>query len=177
MSAIRPDPAPSVQPVSGESSSPDLWSFCLSVYARPGVADACLTAQDTLGQDVPLLLWALWLGRVHGHRLTRAELDQARAAVAGWRDSVVLPLRTLRRQLKTGPSPAPSPATEALRDRIKAAELEAERLQLALLLADLPAARRPTTPPDVAMDANLRLLLPDAPSVTSGLQSAVRACD
>jgi hypothetical protein len=43
---------------------------------------------------------------------------------------VVGPLRALRKRLKDGPPPAPSPTTAALRDRVKALELDAEMLEL-----------------------------------------------
>ena len=39
---------------------PDLeaecWAFALAIYARPGVAEACLTLQNEAGLDVMLLL-------------------------------------------------------------------------------------------------------------------------
>ena len=39
-------------------------------------------------------------------------------------------MRSLRRRLKSGPPPAPCSASEALRGRIKAAEIEAEHIEL-----------------------------------------------
>lgn len=141
------------------TNAPDLWTFSLAVYARPGVAEACLRAQDTFSQDVNLLLWAAWVGAVHGHGLTGNEVAAAKAAVGPWSESVVLPLRTLRRGLKVGPPPAPSPATDALRDRVKALELEAERIEQDILAAH-PAALRPGSGWAAALRANLGLLLP-----------------
>jgi uncharacterized protein (TIGR02444 family) len=37
-----------------------LWQWALEVYARPSVAEACLSLQDGHGQNVPYLLWAAW---------------------------------------------------------------------------------------------------------------------
>ena len=152
----------------------DLWSFSLAVYAAPGVAEACLMAQDAHGQDVNLILWAAWLGW-RGHLLTPAELEAAQAATAPWREEVVVPLRTLRRRLKAGPLPAPSASSEALRGRIKAAELEAERLQQSLLV-QIPPITRCDNKPENALTANLSLILPPAirPAVTEALHAAVR---
>jgi len=65
---------------------------------------------------------------------------EAEAATRPWRDAVVRPLRAVRRQLKSGPPPAPDTATESLRAQVKAAELEAERVQQSLL-QHLPAQR------------------------------------
>jgi hypothetical protein len=44
-------------------------------------------------------------------------------------------LRRIRTQLKTGPQPAPSAVTEDLRNRVKAAELTAEKIQLEMMQA------------------------------------------
>lgn len=137
---------------------PDLWGWSLSVYGRPGVAAACLTAQDRHGADVNLALWAAWTGAVHGHLLTGAEAAAAREAVEAWSREVVVPLRSLRRRLKTGPLPAPAPATDALRNRIKAAELEAERIEQSVLAAHPAALTRQVEPAD-AITPNLRLVL------------------
>jgi hypothetical protein len=48
--------------------------------------------------------------------------------VRDWRDQVVRPLRSIRKTLKTGPSPAPSEASERLQTDIKADELDAPSL-------------------------------------------------
>ncbi|QJE72302.1 TIGR02444 family protein [Aerophototrophica crusticola] len=155
------------------ADTPTLWTFSLTVYAHPGVAEACLHAQDALGQDVNLLLWAAWVGAAHGHGLSGGEVAAARAAVAPWSESVVLPLRALRRGLKAGPPPAPSPATDALRERVKALELEAERIEQDVLSAH-PAVLRPGPVRAAALRANVGLLLPPgADMVTDRLCAAV----
>ncbi|MGB6637399.1 MAG: DUF2390 domain-containing protein, partial [Bradyrhizobium sp.] len=33
----------------------DSWAFALAIYAKPGVAEACLTLQNEAGVDVMLL--------------------------------------------------------------------------------------------------------------------------
>jgi uncharacterized protein (TIGR02444 family) len=130
-------PGPSPRP-SLELDSP-LWRFALSFYDRDGVAPACLALQNDLGVDVSVLIFAIFAAACRGVELTAAELCEADRLVAGWRGEVVQELRRLRTRLKSGPAPAPSPATEALRDRIKAIELEAEQIGLAMLAAWLGA--------------------------------------
>lgn len=147
-----------------------LWSFSLSVYAAPSVAAACLDAQDGHDADVNLLLWAAWLA-AQGHDLMPDELAEAQAATAPWRDEVVRPLRAVRRRLKS----APGPDAESLRRQVKAAELEAERIQQTVL-ENLPERRRTGEYRLDLLQANLSLLLPGdaAAFVTKPLHSAIR---
>jgi uncharacterized protein (TIGR02444 family) len=149
------------------------WRFSLRFYRRPGVADACITLQDGCGVDVNILLFFLWLA------LARRCVSSAAAAtvcakVAPWRDDVVIPLRTLRRRLKDGSSLAERGATELFRTRIKAIELESERLQqesMFALAADLETENASTI--EAAARANVaayeqalaRPLAPDAMGV------------
>jgi uncharacterized protein (TIGR02444 family) len=119
-----------------------LWDFAIDLYSTPGVADACLALQDRHGCDVNVVLFAAWLGAVRGDRVAGAELGEMVVGIAAWHDAIVRPLRMIRRTLKSGPLPAPSTATEELRTRIKAVELESERIQL-LRLEALASNRRP----------------------------------
>lgn len=110
-----------------------LWAFAVGLYAAPGVADACLSLQDHYGCDVNVLLFAAWIGAVHHRAMTTVEMAETAALVQCWHEEIVGPLRDVRRRLKSGPPPAPSESTEALRTRIKAIELESERIELSLL--------------------------------------------
>ena len=78
------------------------WRFSLGFYRRPGVADACIAL---------------------------AEAQSICAKADGWRDDVVVPLRTLRRKLKGGSALVEHGTAELFRTKIKAVELESERLQ------------------------------------------------
>jgi uncharacterized protein (TIGR02444 family) len=154
-------------PTPPEDPADSLWRFAVAMYGRPGIGDLCLDLQDRHGIDVPLLLWAAWCGAARGLPLDAAALDRVDAAVGGWRRDVVRPLRAVRRRLRHGPAPlAPTVESAALRDRVKALELEAERLQLralALHPADPPSAGTAAAvamTPSAALDANLRLMLP-----------------
>ena len=110
-----------------------LWSFAVRLYGRPGVAAACLGLQEDHAIDVPLLLFAAWAGSERA--LTTIQAEQASRAVSPWHTEIVFPLRALRQRLKSGPQPAPSAASDRLREAIKASELDSERLELAQLAA------------------------------------------
>jgi uncharacterized protein (TIGR02444 family) len=114
-----------------------LWRFSLRFYRQPGVADACIALQDECGVDVNMLLFLLWLA-ADKKRLSplsaRAVCEQALL----WRDDVVAPLRAVRRKLKGASTMVEAGAAELLRTRIKAVELESERLQQEALFAMTP---------------------------------------
>jgi uncharacterized protein (TIGR02444 family) len=121
---------------------PDLeaesWAFALAIYARPGVAEACLTLQNEAGVDVMLLLTANFAAVKHRVLLTAHEIRALDEACRLWREQIVWPLRAIRSGLKAGPQPAPSEATEQFRSQVKALELAAEKLENKLLVECLP---------------------------------------
>jgi uncharacterized protein (TIGR02444 family) len=120
------------------------WRFSLRFYRAPGVADACIALQDGCGIDVNILLFLLWLAGER-RQIATAEVRRVCAEAGPWRQEVVVPLRNLRRRLKDGAPPIERNTGELFRTRIKAVELEAERLQqealfsLASRLAAMPA--------------------------------------
>ncbi|MBD9465901.1 TIGR02444 family protein [Pseudomonas sp. Pdm06] len=111
--------------------SPDLWSFSLDLYAKPGVEPACLTLQSA-GVNVCLLLCGLWLER-RGVACNEQRLQQLRQLTEPWEAEVVRPLRALRSQWKTGARQ--DTALDSLREQVKRLELEAERRLLERLQA------------------------------------------
>jgi uncharacterized protein (TIGR02444 family) len=130
------------------SQGSPFWRFSLGFYRRAGVADACIALQEEAGVDVNLLLFLLWQATLH-RQLSAAEIAALEEKVAPWRNAAVIPLRTLRRALK---SPdlvnetvlVPAATAELFRTRIKAVELEAERLQqeaMYALAATMPLGR------------------------------------
>jgi uncharacterized protein (TIGR02444 family) len=114
------------------------WAFALAIYARPGVAEACLTLQNEAGVDVMLLMMATFAAVKRRIVLTADEIRALDGACSPWREQIVKKLRAIRTELKTGPQPAPSEATEPFRSKIKALELEAEKLENRLLAECLP---------------------------------------
>lgn len=110
------------------------WDFSLTVYARDGVAPACLSLQDRLGVDVNLLLYCCWIGSQHGTVLDADTVSRLISKISDWKTRVVEPLRGVRRALKSGFEGLPSEGQEALRSDMKQAELQAERLEQDMLV-------------------------------------------
>lgn len=133
----------------GGPSEDALWDFAVALYARDGVAAACLTLQDQAAVDVNVLMLAIF-AQQRGTPLRDGDVAGVDALVRDWRADVVRPLRRLRTRLRDGPPPAPSAASERLRNRIKAAELDAERMQLQAMQRWLERAMLPSTPADDA---------------------------
>jgi uncharacterized protein (TIGR02444 family) len=122
------------------------------------VAAACVALQDRYGLDVNVLLFAAYAA-AHHREVTAEHLADARGLVDEWHRAVVQPLRGVRRLLKSGPAPAPSAATDAVRKAVNEAELDAELIELDML--------------DGWMDAHLGRHTPQ--SVAAALELAVRA--
>jgi uncharacterized protein (TIGR02444 family) len=110
------------------SAGSPFWRFSLRLYRSPGVAEACITLQEESGADVNLLLFLLWHG-VEQRRVSADEVARLDQKIAAWRARAVIPLRTIRRALKSPQGLVEAGTAEAFRTRIKAVELEAERLQ------------------------------------------------
>jgi uncharacterized protein (TIGR02444 family) len=113
-------------------SESSFWTFSLKVYTGQAVADVCLRLQDQFDADVNVVLFMLW-SAARGRRLSPQEIGDIIDLVKPWHIQVVRPLRLARRSLKIPPPDWPPQETEALRQRIKADELEAERLQQQVL--------------------------------------------
>jgi uncharacterized protein (TIGR02444 family) len=113
---------------SSRSQGSPFWRFSLGFYRQPGVADACIALQEESGVDVNLLLFLLWHA-IRARELSEAEVAELERRIGAWRDMTVVPLRSVRRALKLPPSLVAAATAEAFRTRIKAVELEAERLQ------------------------------------------------
>lgn len=124
------------------------WDFSVALYARPGVATACLDLQERHGIDVNALMFCLWLAESGRGPAPRAALDAAFDAVGPWHAQVVRALRPLRRLLKPGFAPVDSGLVQALRTRIQKVEIDAEHVEQLTLAASAAAraAARPGLP-------------------------------
>ncbi len=118
------------------------WDFSVTLYARPGVAPACLDLQERHGIDVNALMFCLWLAESGRGPVPRAALDAAFDAVGPWHAEVVRALRPLRRRLKPGFAPIDPALVQALRARIQKVEIDAEHVEQ-IALAASAAARAP----------------------------------
>jgi uncharacterized protein (TIGR02444 family) len=135
------------QPATSSSQGSPFWRFSLRLYRAPGVGDACIALQEEAGVDVNLLLFLLWQA-TQRRGLTAADVKSLDETIGGWRDTAVIPLRNVRRALKSAPGLVDPNTAEAFRTRIKAVELEAERLQqeaMYALAATMPAGRDATS--------------------------------
>jgi len=107
----------------------EFWPFATDLYGRPGVAQACLWLQDNAGLDVVMVLFCCWLGRSRGAVEPEgfaALLDGARQ----WSAGLVTPLRQGRRWYR---EQTVATFDGACYNQLKAAELAAERAQMAWL--------------------------------------------
>ena len=110
------------------SQASPFWRFSLRFYRQPEVAAACIALQEEAGVDVNLLLFLLWHATLK-RTLSVLEVGELEGRIGAWRDATVIPLRAVRRALKSPPALVAPATAELFRTKIKATELEAERLQ------------------------------------------------
>ena len=140
------------------------WEFSLAVYGRPGVPAACVALQDRHGLDVNVLLFAAWAGMECGVALSAERLTAVDSTIAAWRREVVRPLRAVRRWVKA--------EDDGLYQRMKAVELEAERIQQDRLFALGGLTPQPGGNADMAA-ANMALLAPRGDPMLEVLAAAL----
>lgn len=115
-----------------ETFAETLWPDMLRLYAMADVAPLCLSLQDEADVDVPLLLFLVLADR-HQLGCSDADLQSFLSAASQWRETVVRPLRDIRRAMK---STFDGEAEAALREEIKCIELRAEKQHVARLARD-----------------------------------------
>jgi uncharacterized protein (TIGR02444 family) len=111
-----------------QTETTPFWRFSLHFYRQAGVSDACIGLQDDCGVDVNLLLFLFWLAS-DGRRLTADEVKELDDNVRAWRELTIIPIRDTRRKLKGAATLVEPGKQEAFRNKVKAIELDAERLQ------------------------------------------------
>lgn len=129
-----------------------LWDWAREVYSRPGVEVACLALQDDHGQCVSFLLWVAWAA-LDGRTVDASTLARAAGLAKAWDKTVVQPLRSARRALRTSVGGIDAKAQAALGQRVGAEELAAERLLLNSLEALTPAGRQAPRPAAAALSS------------------------
>src|SRR2546423_9580919 len=132
------------------------WRFSLQFYRQPAVADACIKLQDEAGVDANLLFFLLWLA-LQRRTFSESEVEWLESKVGPWRDATVIPIRNVRRALKVPPALVAAAAAELFRTKIKAVQLEAERLQQEAMYQLAPAMPARETAPSVAEGAPAHL--------------------
>lgn len=123
------------------------WSFSVSVYSRPRVAELCLRLQNEYDLDVNLVLFACFLAS-RGRVLDLATTQYLDGGVSRWRMCVIFRVRRLRlRQkqlmLRTAyESPSVADATrKPLNDLVAAVSRSGERLYQDLKGVELQSER------------------------------------
>jgi uncharacterized protein (TIGR02444 family) len=138
-----------------DTDNADLQRFALAVYGHDGVSSACLLLQNRCDLDVNLILFGAYVGAVRGLTITQESLTVSQDRVRDWHLEVVRPLRSVRQRLKSGPPPAPSPATIELRKKLQQLEIESELIELGELnevAAGLDGPIAAGTPADRAVE-------------------------
>ena len=145
------------------------WDFSLAVYGANAVQDECLKLQEEFGLDVNLILLCAFVAAVHGVTLTIDDIAAARQEVKQWQERTVRPLRAARRHLKTAELTNAQDAAAAaqLRVQVKAAELESERIEQAML--ERWAAARSLATPEGVTTLSQALIGEDDPRVREAI--------
>ena len=103
------------------------WDWALAAYDKPGVAEACLSLQDDHGQQTAFLLWAAWASPPDAALADGAELARH------WEAAILGPVRQSRRALKNSLGPVDDDNRLAVRETVKAVELDLEKLLMTSL--------------------------------------------
>lgn len=106
------------------------WSFACRLYEQPGVAHACIEAQDAFGVNVNALLFMAWLG-TQGRQPSEARCRAIIDAISPWTEQVVGSLRRARRAWKQ--LGGANPSVQSGRESLKRLELLSEKLVCAYL--------------------------------------------
>jgi uncharacterized protein (TIGR02444 family) len=152
-----------------------LWDWALEVHGWAGVDAALIALQDDHGQCVSYLLWAAWTASA-GRPLDAASLDRGADLTRRWEGEVTSPLRAARRGLKPAWPGVADAAREALRGRVKADELDAERCLLEALEALSPIGA-PTGAPAGANVAQALVAASAAWNAPNGVEAPKAALD
>jgi uncharacterized protein (TIGR02444 family) len=111
----------------------NFWNFSLAVYGDNGVQQECLDLQQRYGININLLLFCAFVGTAYSATLAQADLRQAERVVHEWHSAVVSNVRAARSALKSLSHASAPVDLDSLCNGVKEHELEAERLEQAML--------------------------------------------
>jgi uncharacterized protein (TIGR02444 family) len=130
--------------------------------------------QRELDVDVNMLLFCAWLGASRKAMLSAEQLEMFEDIVRAWHEDVVKPLRRVRDTVKGGA--AVDEDIGALRKKVLDAELDAERIEQALLYqAALESPPEAASHASTAMLANVLLFLQSKARAANRLEPALPA--
>lgn len=141
-------------PLKRQTFEHEIFASMVALYSHAGMQDLCLDLQDRYDADIVLFFFFVLADR-RELGCNDAGLDEAVRFASEWREAVVLPLRKVRRNLKTR---ADRPGVHNLRETVKRAELAAERLQAEALVREISLEH---CTGDLARRYLTRLRLPD----------------
>ncbi|MEE8058544.1 MAG: TIGR02444 family protein [Pseudomonadales bacterium] len=107
-----------------------LWTYTLEVYGKVGVELILLQLQDDFGADINMLLCCYWMAAA-SREMTNEDLAGLIKASAKWRAQCIMPLRAVRRFLKS------QQGVESIRERVKTLEVDTEQWQQAQMYRQL----------------------------------------
>lgn len=135
----------------------DFWDWSLSAYRADGAERRLLALQDDCGLNVNILLWCAYIADRYAPPediVLRKAIDLA----GSWSREVTGPVRAARRAAKSPPRQAPPDQAAALYGRLQAVELDAERIEQALLAGLAADALAPRREASNALSACRRLM-------------------
>ena len=109
------------------------WEFSLDFYGRKGVSERLISLQEDLQVDVNLMLYCYWSAYIGAPILGESKISRALNLVSEWQKDVVIPLRGLRLKLKNNHIYKKWIRSHEVRNKVKMAELEAERVEQLML--------------------------------------------
>lgn len=146
-----------------------LWHFSLKFYSRPRVPPACLTLQDIAGVDVCVLLFSLYC--THTKRfISQQKLRQCDERLRDWRTTVILPLRQIRREMKTKFATTRLECMKKVGQQIQGLEINAEQISLAILYEEFESLVQ-----DNAKNSDAATLLNDVVEIYSAAEKVDRS--
>ena len=134
-------PASPIAPGSDLRLTGPHWTFIIKLYGNHDVQHACLLLQDSFGVDVSFLLTLLWYAR-DGVEFNDGDVEALDRTIASWRSDVVKPLRNIRREIK--PTAKHDGVVAGFRNKIKSIEVEAEQIEIAMLVQAVNQRKRPS---------------------------------
>ncbi len=107
-------------------------AYARLLYSKAGVTERLLTLQDGEGADINLVLFCCYQAVIKDCALDMKALERMSAHVADWREGVILPMRSYRRQIKQ--TMLRDKSLSVVYDALLIAEIEAEHAQQAMLV-------------------------------------------
>ena len=162
-----------------ESHSPPIWDFVLNYYKQDGVSPAAIAMQDTLGIDVNMILFLMWLAGSK-RTLSEAEIRRVGETSRPWQHQVVVPIRAIRRLLKENAPLVEQQTALDYRKKISALEIEGEQLQLnamGALVKDLKPGNAGSTGDAARTNLAGFAAIVGKPFPPGAVETFVRACE